>query len=87
MVMVKKERIVQTAIWFLEGMITGVVCGLSLYSYKICKGEFAFICILLDMISIYLFLVFIRQMFKVINIFKEEVENLERNWKELEKII
>lgn len=28
--MIKKERIVQTTIWFLEGLITGLICGLTI---------------------------------------------------------
>ena len=82
-----KERTIQTAIWFLEGLITGVVCGLTIYSYKVFSGNWMIICILLAMLSVCLLFMFIRQMFKVMNIFREEVEELEIDWKEFEKLI
>lgn len=85
--MIKKERIVQTAIWFLEGLITGLICGLTIYSYNVFWDKWIIICILLGSISLYSLFIFIRQMLKVVNIFREEVVELERDWKDLEKVM
>lgn len=82
-----KERVSQTVIWFLEGLITGVVCGLTIYSYKVFSGNWMIVSILLSVISVYSLFTFIRQMYKVMNIFREEVGELERDWKEFEKVI
>ena len=82
-----KERTIQAAVWFLESLITGLVCGLTIYSYKVFSCNFMILCILLSMLSVCLLFTFIRQMFKVINIFGEKVEELEREWKEFEKVM
>lgn len=82
-----KERTIQTAIWFLEGLITGVVCGLNIYSYKVFSGNWMILCILLVLLSACLLFMFSKQLFKVVSIFREEVEELEREWKEFEKVM
>lgn len=82
-----KERTIQTAIWLLQGLITGIVCGLTICSYKIFAGKWMILCILLAVISISLLFIFIRQMFIAWKLFKEEAEEFERDWENFEKIM
>ena len=85
--MIKMERVVQTAVWFLEGLITGLVCGLTICSYKIFAGKWMILCILLAVIFISLLFIFIRQMFIVLKLFKDEAEEFERGWENFEKMM